>query len=208
MPVSFGATKSDRQVLARPSRFDNCWRRPWKVASFSERLSPVNRVMSSPALLAGQKPMIAFGLNQRSSTICFSISCASSNRALAAGPWFGSSKIAGVAALELVGLQERRPVDIRHEVGDLVGGIDPHAGEARLRRPVTRPVDLERVGAGFGERQALLVELRAGMRVRDLAVLGLDVGDGGVPRLLREQARDYADRTARIRHVDRLTPIV
>ena len=43
MPVSAGATKSDRQVLARPSRLLSCWRRPKKVASFSDRLSPVNQ---------------------------------------------------------------------------------------------------------------------------------------------------------------------
>jgi hypothetical protein len=34
--------------------------------------------MSSPTAFAGQKPITAFGLNQRSSTIRRSMSCASS----------------------------------------------------------------------------------------------------------------------------------
>jgi hypothetical protein len=34
--------------------------------------------MSSPTAFAGQKPITAFGLNQRSSTMRFSIACASS----------------------------------------------------------------------------------------------------------------------------------
>jgi hypothetical protein len=34
--------------------------------------------MSSPTALAGQKPITAFGLNQRSSTIWRNMSCASS----------------------------------------------------------------------------------------------------------------------------------
>ncbi len=35
------ARKSERQRFGLPSRFCNCWRRPWKVASVSLRLSPV-----------------------------------------------------------------------------------------------------------------------------------------------------------------------
>ena len=34
-PLSAGATKSERQRFGRPSRFESCWRRPWKVASVS-----------------------------------------------------------------------------------------------------------------------------------------------------------------------------
>ena len=53
-------------------------RSPWNVARSATRLSPVKSRMSSPTAFAGQKPMTASGLNQRSSTIRRSISCASS----------------------------------------------------------------------------------------------------------------------------------
>ena len=51
--------------------------------------------MSSPMALAGQKPHTAAALNQRWSTICFSIFSASANSERAASPTILSSRIAG-----------------------------------------------------------------------------------------------------------------
>src|ERR671912_733376 len=69
MPVERGATKSDSATLWRPSRLDSCWRSVCSVASVLVRSSLPNTTMSSPSVLAGQKPSTAAALNHFSSTI-------------------------------------------------------------------------------------------------------------------------------------------
>ena len=58
---------------------------------------------------------------------------------------------AGIRALQLPGLEERRPVDIAGKLGEVVGLERARAEEARLGRRVVRPVDLQPVGAGVGD---------------------------------------------------------
>ena len=89
--------------------------------------------------------------------------------------------------------------------------LDVHAGAPVTRRPgrrVAGPVDRQRIGAGFGERQALLVPLAPGMGVGDLPgtrpAPPSIVGRRGL-RWAGAAAETIADRAARVSHVDGLT---
>ena len=111
----------------------------------------------------------------------------------------------GIAALQLPGLEERRPVDIAREVGKIVPLIRARSKVGRRRGAIGAPVGFERIGARFCERHADLVGFAALMRLRHLAVLGAHRLDGRGAGLRREQRRDDADRAARVVDVHRLT---
>ena len=86
----------------------------------------------------------------------------------------------GIAALQLPGLEEGRPIDIARQSGEVVILEHFRAEEGRLRRIIGRPVRLEGAGAGIGQRQAQLLRLRLRMALGDLPVFRADLLDVGV----------------------------
>ena len=164
--------------------------------------------MSSPIAFAGQKPITALGVNQRSSTMRFSIACASSNRGFRRRAALGIVQQRGIAALELPGLEERRPVDIGNQLRDIIGREAARAGEAGLCRRKGVPVDLQRVRARLGERHALLVELRLGVSVGDALVLLARLRHIFDAALVRQRGLRDADRAAGVGHIDGLTAAI
>ena len=59
----------------------------------------------------------------------------------------------GIAALQLPGLEEGRPVDIGHEFRNIISAEGARAREQGLGRLISRPVRAHGVGAGAGQRQ-------------------------------------------------------
>ena len=182
----------------------SCWRSVNSVATGVARASSANSWMSSPTCAAGQKPTTAFGVNHCSSMMRFEhrlrvVEQSARRRALLRVVEDG-----GIAALQLPGLEERRPVDVAREIGE-IGPFERARPEvARRRGAIGAPVGFERIGARFGERHAELVGFAALVRLRDLAVFGAHRLDGRGAGLRREQRRDDADRAARVVDVHRL----
>ena len=160
--------------------------------------------MSSPTLLAGQKPTTALAVSHFSSMSCFSMACASSNRWRAASPYLSSLRMRGIGALQLPGLEERRPVDIAGKLGEIVALEAARAEKGRLRRHVAGPIELELVGARIGDRGAHLLGLTARVGLRHVAIVLAHLGDRLRPLLRRHQARHHANGTAR--HRSRRSP--
>ena len=113
-----------------------------------------------------------------------------------------------IAALELPGLEERRPVDVAGEVGEVPALENAGAEEGGARRFVGRPVGPEGVVAGARQRQALLLGLGAGMGGGHLAVFGAHGLDVAGLRLRRQEAGDDADGAACVVDVDGLAALV
>ena len=55
-------------------------------------------------------------------------------------------------ARELPGIEERHPVDIRHQLIERIVSERFHAEESRHRRSVTRPIDFESLGTRLRQR--------------------------------------------------------
>jgi hypothetical protein len=187
---------SDRQVLGRPSRFESCWRRPWKVASASVRLSPVKFNPKAvigfwPANAVGDDIRLFTGESRTEALATFHgpllhdlpqhglgvLEQGAGGRAL-----FGVVEDRRVAALELVGLEERRQ---RLQAG--LGGL--RADQADFHRHPGLP-QLRRGGSGA------LLDLGPGMGVGDALVLGPHGRDGLHLGVGREQARHHAGSTS------------
>ena len=111
---------------------------------------------------------------------------------------------ARVLALQLPGLEERRPIDIAGELGEIVGLERPRAEESRLRRRIAGPVELERIGAGLRERGARLFRLAACIGLGHARIFFTHLGDLLRPLLFRHEARDDTHGAAGIGHVDGL----
>ncbi len=114
----------------------------------------------------------------------------------------------GIAAGELPRLEERRPIDEGHEIGERERLERARPEEGRLRRYVAGPVDGILVGTRGRERDALLLGFVGEMRLAHLHVFGLDAVDVGFRFRFREQVRDHAHGTARVQHVDGLAAVV
>ena len=110
-----------------------------------------------------------------------------------------------IAALQVPGLEERRPVDSSRRVRRhhrIVNVRVPR--KRRFRRNIGLPVAFQRIGAGAGERQALLVGLAAPMGFGDALIFGAQSLDILRARRRREQGGDDADGAARIVDIDGL----
>ena len=73
---------------------------------------------------------------------------------------------AGIGALQLPGMEERRPVDIAGELGEIVALEAACAEKARFGRCVVLPVELQPVDARIGERGAQFLSLTARIGLR------------------------------------------
>ena len=99
-----------------------------------------------------------------------------------------------IAAAQFPGLEKRRPIDIGDELAaNVIGAKHPCAGKQRARGLIVCPIGLERIGARLGQRQPLLVGLRAPVRLRHFAVFSPDRVDIGAPRFGREERLDDTD---------------
>src|SRR6478752_1036373 len=86
-------------------------------------------------------------------------------------------KYAGVCALELPDLKERRPVDVAGKLGEIVALEGARAEEARLRRRIVLPIELESVGACVGDRGAGLLGSATGVRFRHARIFLAHAGN-------------------------------
>ncbi|MPL88384.1 hypothetical protein SDC9_34404 [bioreactor metagenome] len=111
---------------------------------------------------------------------------------------------ARIDALQLPGLEERGPVDIARDLGQIPVGQNPGAQEARRRRGIARPVDRQRIRPRLGQRQALLRQLRALVPLGHVAIFGADLLDIGDLVLGAQQLADDAHGAACIGDIDRL----
>src|SRR5665213_158754 len=104
-------------------------------------------------------------------------------------PEFGVVENGGVFAVQLPGLEERRPVDEIHQLGDRIIGQRLGADEAWLWRHIgARPVELERVAARLAKRQPGFFFLGARMSGRDLGVFAAQLSDVRRARIRRHQS--------------------
>ena len=115
----------------------------------------------------------------------------------------------GKFAVQFPGREERRPVDVIDQFRDRIIGERLAAEEGRLRRHISaRPVELGRIAARGGKRQAHFVGLRARVRGGELAIFAAQLGDIGALGLARHQRLRHADRAAGVVHIDRLAALV
>src|SRR6478672_2145359 len=117
-------------------------------------------------------------------------------------------KYAGVCALELPDLKERRPVDVAGKLGEIVALEGARAEEARLRRRIVLPIELEAVGTCVGNRRACLLRPAAGVRFRYARIFLAHPSNRLWPLFRRHQAGYDADGAARVGDVDSLTAVV
>ena len=111
---------------------------------------------------------------------------------------------ARIFALQLPGLEEGRPVDVGHELGQLVALEGARADQLGNGRRVARPVDLEAVVARGLQRQARLLGLALEVGIADLDVVRAHALAVAWAIGLRHQARHHADGPAGVRDVDGL----
>ncbi len=166
--------------------------------------------MSSPSALAGQKPATARASNQRSSDDSRQHRLRVVEQRARRGAEFVVVENRRILSGQLPGREERRPVDIGHELGEPDVGERRGAERARLGRQIAAaPVEFQRVAARGGERDAALLLFAARMAVGDAGIFGAQVGDIAVALLARQERRGDADRAARVVDIDRLAaPVV
>ncbi len=160
--------------------------------------------MSSPTALAGQKPITALAVSH----LLLDQPLQHGLRVVEQLLGFGTDHVvledAGILALQLPGLEEGRPVDVGHQLGQLVALERAGADQLRRRRDVARPVDLEPVVACGRQRQARLLGLALEIGVADLHVLLAHVVHVRAAIGVVHQGRHHAHRAARVRDVDGL----
>ena len=113
-----------------------------------------------------------------------------------------------VAAVQLPGAEEGRPVNERHEFRQRQVGDGADARERGPGDVCGLPNDGRSVGARLGQRQGFLVGSFAGVLVAGLLLLTRDLGD--VVRLLviTDQGADHADGAGGVQDVDDRLPVV
>ena len=113
-----------------------------------------------------------------------------------------------IAADQLPAGEERRPVDVSRQVGQVPGLERSCADEAGSRRVIGRPVGGEGVVARLIEGRTGALVLTAGEGLAHLDVFGRRLGLQPVLFRRREQARDHAHRPAGVEHIGGLTALV
>ena len=81
----------------------------------------------------------------------------------------------GIAAFDIPCLEKRGPVDIGHELAQIIRGENAGAGKIRFGRLIALPIKFRGTRPGIGQRDALFVELRAGMHLGQLFIFSPNV---------------------------------
>ena len=115
---------------------------------------------------------------------------------------------ARVAARQFPGLEERGPIDVAHEFGQIVIGKHPRSDERRLLRARLDPIELHAIVTRRSYRDAALGGLAAYVRIAHFDIFGLDVVDVTGALGFRQQVRHDADGAARIRDVNGLAAAI
>ena len=180
------------RLVVRPCSL--CWRRKWKRSStVRARLVGVeldvvaHRVGREQAVDAARREQLL--RDDRSSS-----ALPSAKIWRACSPYFSCSRMRGIDALELPGVEERRPVDVLAQRREREVVEHAHAGELGRRR---RPRRATRSASGSRAPPRARRSLCFGARVElaQLLVLGAVLRDEGRLALVAEQAgRDRARR--------------
>ncbi len=99
-------------------------------------------------------------------------------------------------------MEERRPVDVVDQIGDIDLVERPGAGERRSDDGTVVEVVGARVGACVLDAQTMALDLGPLVRVDHACVLGVEVAHELLALVRIEQLGDHAGRTTRIGHVD------
>src|ERR1700733_3623258 len=94
-----------------------------------------------------------------------------------------------IAADQFPGLEERRPVDQRRKLAEVIGTELPQAEEFRLWRRVVFPVEFETVRAGLRQREALARRTLRGMARGYLLIFAPHIGREIRPLCFRKKTR-------------------
>ncbi len=201
--ASCGATKSASARHRADASRTPCWRSVWKTAASPP---PPYTSMSSPTLAAGKMPATPRAASRRRSRTIRSRrrpGVVVELPRLRAEPRVGQDR--RVAAVELPGLEERRPVDEGDELGERERVERAHAGERRRLARHGGPVAAQGAGPRLGERD----DAARAPRARDARRAGApgrraprrDVGRA-VGRRRRGERRHHLDGPRGVEHVD------
>jgi hypothetical protein len=99
-------------------------------------------------------------------------------------------------------IEKWHPIDVRHQFVERIGAEGTHSQALRHRRRVVGPIDLESLRPRLTEGQLRSLGALVAMLLALDFVIGLDVGDIGVARILGHELLTHTHRPRCVLHVD------
>ena len=162
-PVSAGATKSASERFGRESPWSACWRSIGKRDAVLEHDVVALGARRPEAVDAARLQRAVRARSRRAAR------SPPSKSSRATAPFSGSSRIAGIPALQLPGVEEELPVDVLAQRRE-VRLDEPRARERRRREVVHVPVDRRSARRVPREREQRLAPLLGVQRAEPLLV--------------------------------------